>query len=396
MTSQQGTLVSRRFQRAIRVDTDLGDSAALHGFVCPPSFAHSLSLMVRHMQESGQGAFTWTGPYGSGKSSLAVVLGALLGGKGATRNKAVALMGDSGRMAVQTLRPGNAGFRFLGVVGRRQSCASLIADALARENLIERPLHASTAGNAELLDALRQTADNPGHAGLVVVIDELGQVLEAAARGRGDLHILQELAEVASRSRGRLTVIGILHQAFAEYTSRLAQQARSEWQKVQGRFVDLPIAPRPHEQLALLGEAINAKPPDGCEAQAEKLAGIVERASQEQRRVLTQSLSKCWPLNPVAASLLGPWSRRRFGQNQRSIFSFLHSAEPLGFQDFLKQAQPRATYRPAMFWDYLRANLEPAILASPDGHRWATAVDALERCEQKIMRGGGQTTFISS
>ncbi len=218
--------------------------AALHGFVCPPSFAHALNLMVRHMQESGQGAFTWTGPYGSGKSSLAVVLGALLGGKGAARNKAVALTGESGKMTVRTLRPGAEGYRFLGVVGRRQSCTSLITEALVRENLIDQPLFSSTVGNATLLDALRQTADNPDYAGLVIVIDELGQVLEAAAQDHGDLHILQELAEVASRSRGRLTVIGILHQAFAEYTSRLAQQTRSEWQKIQGRFVDLPIAPQ--------------------------------------------------------------------------------------------------------------------------------------------------------
>ena len=121
MTKRKEIRVSRRFQRAIRVDTDLGDPAALHGFVCPPSFAHALNLMVRHMHESGQGAFTWTGPYGSGKSSLAVVLGALLGGKGATRNKAVALTGGSGRMVVRTLRPGAKGYRFLGVMGRRQS-----------------------------------------------------------------------------------------------------------------------------------------------------------------------------------------------------------------------------------------------------------------------------------
>ena len=31
--------------------------------------------------------------------------------------------------------------------------------------------------------------------------------------------------------------------------------------------------------------------------------------------------------------------------------------------------------------DYLRVNLEPSILASPDGHRWALAAEALERCE---------------
>lgn len=395
MTNRKEIRVSQRFQRAIRVDTDLGDPAALHGFVCPPSFAHALNLMVRHMKESGQGAFTWTGPYGSGKSSLAVVLGALLGGKGAARNKAVALTEKTGRMVVRTLRPGAEGYRFLGVVGRRQNCASLIVDALVRENLIDQPLFSSTVGNAELLDTLRQTADNPNHAGLVVVIDELGQVLEAAAQGRGDLHILQELAEVASRSRGRLTVIGILHQAFAEYTSRLAQQTRSEWQKIQGRFVDLPIAPQAHEQLVLLSEAIGSNPPDGFEAQAKKLAGIIEPESRERSSEVTRTLVKCWPLNPVAACLLGPWSRRRFGQNQRSIFSFLNSAESLGFQDFLKQAQPLETYRPALFWDYLRTNLEPAILASPDGHRWATAIDALQRCEQKIEGGGETHLFVA-
>ena len=38
-------------------------------------------------------------------------------------------------------------------------------------------------------------------------------------------------------------------------------------------------------------------------------------------------------------------------------------------------------YEPSRLWDYLRANLEPSILASPDGHRWALAAEALERCE---------------
>ena len=37
--------------------------------------------------------------------------------------------------------------------------------------------------------------------------------------------------------------------------------------------------------------------------------------------------------------------------------------------------------RPDLLWDYLRFNLEPSIMASPDGHRWALAVDALERCQ---------------
>ena len=89
----------------------------------------------------------------------------------------------------------------------------------------------------------------------------------------------------------------------------------------------------------------------------------------------------CWPLHPVVACLLGPISRRRFGQNQRSIFGFLNSSEPHGFQDFLKHASVQELYGPDRLWDYLRVNLEPSILASPDGHRWALAAEALERCE---------------
>ena len=83
----------------------------------------------------------------------------------------------------------------------------------------------------------------------------------------------------------------------------------------------------------------------------------------------------------MVACLLGPISRRRFGQNQRSIFGFLNSAEPQGFQDFLRYAENAEIYGPDRLWDYLRINLEPSILASPDGHRWALAMYALERCE---------------
>ena len=85
--------VSRRFQRAVRIDTDLSDRSALEGFVCPPSFGVLLENMGRHISESGQGAFTWTGPYGSGKSSLAVALSALLNSDTETREQAASLIG---------------------------------------------------------------------------------------------------------------------------------------------------------------------------------------------------------------------------------------------------------------------------------------------------------------
>ena len=89
--------VARRYQRAIRIDTDVGNPAALEGFVCPASSAEVLETMARYVAEGGQGAFTWTGPYGSGKSSLAVALSAALNGGKALRRH-VASTVDAGAL----------------------------------------------------------------------------------------------------------------------------------------------------------------------------------------------------------------------------------------------------------------------------------------------------------
>jgi hypothetical protein len=60
--------IARRFQRSIRIDSDLGNPKALEGFICPRSSIDVLTTMARHVSETGHGAFTWTGPYGTGKS----------------------------------------------------------------------------------------------------------------------------------------------------------------------------------------------------------------------------------------------------------------------------------------------------------------------------------------
>ena len=85
--------VGRRFQRSIRVDADINEPAALEGFICPASTAQALLSMARQVAETGQGAFTWTGPYGSGKSILAVALASLLGPDGRARTQARAAIG---------------------------------------------------------------------------------------------------------------------------------------------------------------------------------------------------------------------------------------------------------------------------------------------------------------
>ena len=384
MALHERVRIARRFLRSIRIDDDLGEPSVLDGFICPPSSADVLMTMARHVSETGHGAFTWTGPYGSGKSSLVVALSALLNGNTGLKSEATQVFGPNLTKTIWNALPtGNTGWRVVPVVGRRDHPVSVIGEAIKKAGIVPRRPRGGWTESKLIATLTAAAAEKPEtHGGLILFIDEMGKFLEAAARNGADIYIFQQLAEAASRSNGRFLIVGVLHQAFEEYAYRLSREMRDEWAKIQGRFIDLVVDTAGEEQIDLISRAIESDRhlQEPGEA-ASRVAVIARREHPNDTERLASMLEACWPLHPVVVCLLGPISRRRFGQNQRSIFGFLNSSEPHGFQDFLKHGGDSKRYGPDRLWDYLRANLEPSIMASPDGHRWALAVEALERCE---------------
>jgi hypothetical protein len=380
-------VVARRFQRSVRIDTDLRAASALQGFVCQGSGKTALETMARLVLESGQRAFTWTGPYGGGKSSLALALGNYVSADVALHKTARALLEDVSFLD-EAFPSGPEGWLVVPVVGRRSDPIEAIRTALAAA-IVAEPTRARTRrrqpekSGADVIDRLLAEADARPSEGVLLILDEMGKFLEGAAAEGTDIHFFQELAETAGRCKGRLIVIGVLHQAFEQYGARLGAEAQTEWAKIQGRYVDIPIITAVDEVIDLLGRAIVTEVAHSESREvADRVAEVIRRRRPGSPEDLGERLDRCWPLHPVTAALLGPVSRRRFGQNERSTFGFLGSREPEGFQDFLR-ATPAAgglLYDPARLWDYLRINLEPAILASPDGHRWAQGSEAVDRC----------------
>jgi hypothetical protein len=388
-TLSKAVTVERRYQRSIRIDADLGVDGALHGFVCHGSNAQALETTAKLSLETGQRAFTWTGPYGGGKSSLALALCEAVGSDPIRRQEARQLL--SPVAALNEAFPTNdSKWLVVPVVGGRSdpvddlriATANAIAGEEGRARTKRRK--ADLAGR-DVLERLVSEAGARLEAGVLVVIDEMGKYLDGAASSETDIHFFQELAETAGRCNGRLIVVGVLHQSFDQYAQRLGREIQDEWSKVQGRFVDIPIITAIDEVIDLIGRALST---DGATAPTLKIADAIAATISKRRpsspKDLGDRLGQCWPLHPVTAALIGPVSRRRFGQNERSVFGFLNSTEPHAFQDFLRETPFGAgvTYEPADFWDYLQINLEPAILASPDGHRWAMSADAVERSER--------------
>jgi hypothetical protein len=377
--------ISRQFVRSIRIDTDFGREDSLSGYICQGTARSVLDAMARQVQATSQRAFTWTGPYGGGKSSLALLLCSLVGKDAKLRSRANKILDvEPNHPISQVFSTGSEGWTVLPVVGQRGSVVQALSAALKSARGTRR---GAGFGRDALIDQLVFEARDRAE-GVLVVIDELGKYLEAASQGAGDdINFFQDLAERASRCEGRLVVVGILHQSFDAYASRFSREVRDDWAKVQGRYVDIPLIAATDEVLELMARAINVG--GGVDRNIDHCVREVAAAMRDRRPAtpasIESSLSGCWPLHPVTAALLGPVSRRKFGQNERSSFGFLASREPHGFAEFLDESPVSvgSMYEPARYWDYLRANMEPAILASPDGHRWSAALDAVERAEAK-------------
>jgi len=382
----ESVTISRQFLRSVRIDADFGREDALAGYVCQGTARALLESMARQVRDTQQRAFTWTGPYGGGKSSLALMLCSLVGKAPSPRKRAKQILDLPKDSAIHSsFESSGDGWVVLPLVGKRAKVSDELLSALNATK--GKVVKGKTSSKIDVIAELVATAEQHDQ-GVLVIIDELGKFLEAAAQEGDDVYFFQELAEAASRCKGKLVVVGILHQAFDAYAARLGRQAREDWAKVQGRFVDIPLVAGTDEVIELVSRAITVDPKLNHK-EADEYAFTTANAIQLRRPGTPvgtgEVLARCWPLHPVVAALLGPISRRPFSQNERSTFGFLASREPLGFMEFLSgnPTSWASMYGPSRYWDYLCANMEASILASPDGHRWAVAAEAVERAESK-------------
>ena len=392
MTPQR---LPHQFQRSTRIDRDFADGA-LDGFLLHETGTTIVEHLLQQIAQSRQRAFTWTGSYGTGKSTLALYLASLLGPHTQLREDARKCLREDRLHKWEAILPAVQGSWFVvPVVGRKDSPVEIITEALrdaaSSRNDLELPdalteASPTSRGLLKGLKALIEQLQAQSEGGLLLIVDEMGKFLEHANEADGDIHIFQDIAELFSHYDATPAVfLGILHQAFQEYSGRLDRQRRNEWAKIQGRFADVPFSIKLEESISLISEAIGASEPS--EAAQELASSVLDEMSGDrfaQNTQLVRYLSQCEPLHPVTTLLLPAMARQRFGQNQRSTFSFLTSAEPFGFQDYLSRdpTGSEGFYTPDLLWDYLEANLEPVILSSPIGHKWAEAAEALQRASK--------------
>ena len=111
---------------------DLTGTPPLQGYVLQASTEKSLLAMAASLSEGAQSAFTWTGPYGGGKSSTALLLGNLVAGSKEGKSLARKIAGPKLSKAIEkAFDPGLGGWSVIPVTGSRVNLRQAIAEKMA-------------------------------------------------------------------------------------------------------------------------------------------------------------------------------------------------------------------------------------------------------------------------
>ena len=387
--------VSQRYKSSTRIDNELVNfKPFIDDFILHGTALNILDTISRDFKGSTQRAYTLTGPYGSGKSTLALYLSSLLSTNTSERkyaakklNKIDGSLNDfSHRFNVKH------GWKVVKhVCGLESPANSILKSIYTSLNIAFDSDEIKSFDDEKCLEEIQTalSALNTQTDGVLILLDEMGKALDFQSRANKDLYLFQSLADIAQQAGTSVMLIGFLHQSFSDYAKNKDVKTQKEWAKVQGRYRDLGFNPSIDESLVLVGDSIS-KDDDiakQLETRHKSLINNVSHSFDKQSRNIN-ALLKTLPLDPLVSLLLGPISRRRFSQNERSLFGFLASHEKRGFREFLSEnyTEPSISfelYRPEKLWEYLHHNLHHLIVTSHDSKAWLEGCDAIYRAGQK-------------
>ena len=346
--------IATRFAKSTNVERDRDNPSVLDGYV-PTSRTEALlsSVLQRATNGDAGGAWSITGPYGTGKSSLAIFLDALLGKDGPTRQRALDLLGkDLAKKVIEAHKKHDCieeGF-FLGIVTASKEPIGITVLTAIETAIIRRYGKIPTA---KTLPSIKKFKDikkiyegkknDPTYRGpsvpdlvnlvkelsdvtpVLLLIDEFGKNLEEAAESAlADPFILQELAEAGSGDGKPIFLITLQHLSFEDYFAATGENTRKEWEKIQGRFDDISFIESSSETRKLLKTVFTHQDKDFLNSRSSWVKAQLENVQKcgLGEDIDGDLLENCYPLDALSLAIL-PELCSRYGQNERTIFSFI-------------------------------------------------------------------------
>jgi len=333
-------------------------------YIPTPNARQVVNQVVNDFKK-GIRSFNMVGTYGTGKSSFLLAFEQSL--KGTKRY-------FSPNFAE------NPKFEFVKIIGSYASMVDHFADIFE--------IQTNTYKQENILSEIfnRYHAIGKVNKVLFILIDEFGKFLEYASKHNpeSELYFVQRLAEFCNNSKHNIVLITAVHQSLESYAYALSKTQQQEWTKVKGRFREITFN-EPVEQLLFLAsefvtENFEYKASNAAIEKCLKLTAET-KAFNFNPDYLKDIASKLYPLDIISANVL-TLSLQRYGQNERSLFSFLESSDHTGLAKFDKKENP--FYNLSNVYDYLNFNFYSFLTSkyNPDFSAWSSIRSSIEEVER--------------
>ena len=310
---------------------------------------------------SGIHSFTIIGTYGTGKSSFLLALEADL---------------NRGNKEKRLLNPKNlsatANYEILNIVGDYTEISTLLGRKL------------NVGGHSQsILDELKKYYSHLKEQNkfLLIVIDEFGKVLEHAAKNNPEqeLYFLQKFAEFVNVPSRDILLLTTLHQNFGAYARNLTETQKNEWTKVKGRFKEITFVEPIEQLLFLASQQLHDNLPQKVNSNAQQLYQLALETKYVSNAFSAETAQQLYPLDSFSAFAITS-AIQRYGQNERSLFSFLAARGSNSLSEF--KTSTNLTYNLANVYDYIVYNFYSYLKdANVDSMSWSSMQVSIERVE---------------
>ncbi len=308
--------------------------------------------------ENGFRCFYIVGSYGTGKSSFLLAL---------EKQLSEGIRYFKGNISLNKVKK----FKFINLIGEYKSFQQILCSKLKIKNDFKRDFDKYYEGFKKQ------------NKGLIILVDEFGKFLEYAAKynPESELYFIQILAEYINDPKKDIIFISAVHQSFDSYKFELDQKQKREWEKIKGRLKEI-LFNEPTEQLLYLASKYIGKKNTQPPLHIHKLLKVFKESSliSSNFKIDIDIASNLYPLDLLTVTLLTQ-TLQDFGQNERSLFTFLQSNEEYGLTKYDKQNNPY--YNINCLYDYLINDFYSVIYSkyNKDYIKWMNIRNSLERAE---------------
>ena len=330
-------------------------------YIVTPNAEKSATKIFNEFNK-GLHCFTIIGSYGTGKSSFLWALEQTLSGN---------------KLFDADLIDKSTKLEIVNIVGSYNSMLEVFNEQF--------DVKGDYSNSQKLFDAVFQKYESLGTNGLMVIaIDEFGKFLEYAANNEPEkeMYFIQQLAEFVNAPDRNILLLTTLHQGLDSYASKLSDSQKNEWRKVKGRLKEITFN-EPVEQLLSLAanhfESSTKQKKDSSYSKAMSKLQKKKNIFRISKSYVDSVGDSLYPMDLFSAYVL-TMGLQRYGQNERSLFSFLASSKELGLFDY---NDPQKTFSIASVYDYLFESYYQTLSSSGtlDASGWRAIRETLQRVE---------------